>query len=856
MYTMKADGVVFYDPSSTDVTLQVLSPRAKYALNEAETLEFTMLPDNVAYNSLNKLKTVVTLEQDGEEIFRGRVLETETDLYNQKKVYCEGELNYLLDSLVRPYEYKGTAKELLNNLIADHNAQVDSDKQFQIGSVTAITDTDEVETESSAYVSTLSEIRQMLVNPFGGYLRVRMVDGVRYLDYVSEFTDTSGQAIEFGVNLVDVSDKVEATDVFTVLVPLGGYDTKNKDPVTIASVNNGLDYIEDEEAIAKYGRIVKTYKWEELTDPQAILDKGKEHFAKMKEARTLTLKAVDLHVIDTSVDSIRFGDQVKLTSSPHGLDMTDVCSKLELEIERPDQSEYTFGIPLESLTDKNASSAQRTSVYLNKLEEWLTVTDSELTLAKQSISRFGDEISNVLFEMDAVNAAILLKADQTTVDGLTERVSQAEIDIDGANAAIALKANQATVDGLEIRTTSAEAAIDGLNASIKLKAEASTVNEQGVRLSAAELSIDGLNSEISAKADKTSLKTQTLRIDAIETTITGLVTMDEFEAFKGGVSDLWADELRTSYVGADSVVAGYGDFDELVAGSYSGHSSFTLSMGGLVSEAVLSKGAIDLSHSHKVTVSDDGTVTLGEVSETGGNFKIADTKAYKDGVSAAYNDGKSDWRPTIVQRTGVDTTNKTVTVSVSNLNQTLLTDQVVSAVEIFDTAWEAGYSSGYSIGNTDGYESGYNTGYSSGKSDWRPTIVTRTGVDTTNKTVTVSVSNLNQTLLTGQVVSAVEVYDAGYNAGSSAGYSSGYSAGYAAAINSLAWSVSGTNVVATFGDGSTKSTDVKSYVKATADVKYVSSTSTTITVRGWAYAYFNSVSCASVYKSATYDTAD
>lgn len=843
MYTMKADGVVFYDPSSTDVTLQVLSPRAKYTLNEAEALEFTMLPNNVAYNSLNKLKTVVTLEQDGEEIFRGRVLETETDLYNQKKVYCEGELSYLLDSLVRPYEYKGTAKELLNKLIADHNAQVDSDKQFQIGSVTAITDTDEVETESSAYASTLSEIRQMLVNPFGGYLRVRMVDGVRYLDYVSEFTDTSGQAIEFGVNLVDVNDKVEATDVFTVLVPLGGYDTKNKNPVTIASVNNGLDYIEDEEAIAKYGRIVKTCKWEELTDPQAILDKGREHFAKMKEARTLTLKAVDLHVIDKSVDSIRFGDQVKLTSSPHGLDMTDVCSKLELEIERPDQSEYTFGIPLESLTDKNASSAQKAAGDADKLREWLTVTDSELTLAKQSIADNGDKISNVLFEMDAVNAAILLKADQTTVDRL------------------------------ETRTTSAEVAINGLNASIVLKADASTVNEQGTRLSAAELSIDGLNSEISAKADKTSLQTQTLRIDAIETNITGLVTMDEFEAFKGGVSDLWADELRTGYVGADSVVAGYGDFDELVAGSYSGHSSFTLSMGGLVSESVLSKGAIDLSHSHKVTVNGDGTITLGEVSSTGGSFNIADTAYYQEGVSAAIES-------VTLSADGWDGLTNTVRASNGKYLMVALPSFTTSGGDSFNdshqttvnfmTPTSSAYLASKTVDASSVYTSGYNAGssagYDSGKSDWRPTIVQRTAVDTTNKTVTVSVSNLAQTLLTGQIVSAVEVYDAGYNAGAgagynngysagnSAGYSSGYSAGYAAAINSLAWSVSGTSVVATFGDGSTKSLDVSGYVSARADVVYVSSSSTTITVRGWAYAYFNGTRCASVSDSGTYDT--
>ena len=121
MYKMKADGVVFYDPSSDDVALHVLSPKAKYELNKSGSLEFTMLPGNVMYDSLHKLKTVITLEQDGEEIFRGRVLETETDLYNQKKVYCEGELAYLLDTMMRPYNFDGKAADYLALLIENHN---------------------------------------------------------------------------------------------------------------------------------------------------------------------------------------------------------------------------------------------------------------------------------------------------------------------------------------------------------------------------------------------------------------------------------------------------------------------------------------------------------------------------------------------------------------------------------------------------------------------------------------------------------------------------------------------------------------------------------------------------------------
>lgn len=420
MYKMKADGVVFYDPSSDDMALHVLSPKAKYELNKAGSVTFTMLPGNVMYDGLHKMKTIITLEQDGEVIFRGRVLETTTDTFNQRKVYCEGELAYLLDSLVRPYEFEGKASDLFKQLVAKHNEQVDDYKRFEVGIITAVTDEDETETDSDAYTDTLAELRQMLINPFGGYLRIRVENGVRYLDYIKEYDDECGQAIEFGVNLVDVENKLDASDVFSVLVPLGDYNTESKnDPITIESVNGGKDYLEDEEAIAKYGRIVKTYKWEELTDPQEIMDKGLEHFEKMKAKRTLTIKAVDLHIIDASVESIRLGHRVRLISSPHGLNEPDICSVIDLDIEKPEESEYTFGEPQKSLTDSNAARNKQYATDMNHTHKWLKETDNSLQVV-----------------VDKVNGLILLQADYVTIKAF-ETVIEGLVKVDELAAKIA-----------------------------------------------------------------------------------------------------------------------------------------------------------------------------------------------------------------------------------------------------------------------------------------------------------------------------------------------------------------------------------------------------------------------------------
>lgn len=398
MYKMKADGVVFYDPSSDDMSLHVLSPKAKYELNKAGSLEFTMLPGNVAYDSLRKLKTIVTLEQDGEVIFRGRVLETETDLYNQKSVYCEGELAYLLDSMQRPYKYDGSAKEYLPMLIENHNADVEEHKRFTVGLMTALTDEDTVKVESENYASTMEEIRSLLLNEFNGYLRVRWENGVRYLDYVDKFDQACSQEINFGVNLVDIETNINAQDVCSVLIPLGR-SSKGK-YTSIEKANDGKDYIESAELIAKYGRVVKSYTFDDVEDPEELLELGRKHMELMEAQTTLTITAIDLKTVGADVDGIRLGDTVKLVSAPHGLDKEDVCTKILLDIEKPEKSEYTFGLPRETLTDSNASASRKNKREADHYHRWLLETENSFEV-----------------EVKALDSKILLKADKIELEG-------------------------------------------------------------------------------------------------------------------------------------------------------------------------------------------------------------------------------------------------------------------------------------------------------------------------------------------------------------------------------------------------------------------------------------------------------
>lgn len=129
--------VCIYAPGSALETTKLVSPTLTREFGKAGSLEFTIPLGNVAHSALQKLKTVVSVEQDGKEIWQGRVMSHEQDFLLRQKVYCEGELAYLNDTDVPPYTAKDvTIRQFLDFLCKSHTSLTDSYKRFHIGKVT------------------------------------------------------------------------------------------------------------------------------------------------------------------------------------------------------------------------------------------------------------------------------------------------------------------------------------------------------------------------------------------------------------------------------------------------------------------------------------------------------------------------------------------------------------------------------------------------------------------------------------------------------------------------------------------------------------------------------------------------
>lgn len=397
MFTMYADGKLLYAPHLSANGCGVFSPQLTVELNRAGELEFVMPPDNVLYNEMNKLKTFVEVYQDGDELFRGRVLHDEKDFYKQKRTFCEGELAFMLDSRIRPYKFGGTGRELFTKYITEHNSRVEADKQFIVGDITVVVADETIDVENESCATTIDEINSNILDEFGGYLKTRQgSDGKRYIDWLEESGEVSTQTIEFGVNLLDITEYITAEDIFTVLVPLGASKRDDRGEssgkVDITSVNGGKDYIENATAIALFGRIESSEEWNDVEDP-ATLKKLAEAWlnANIELSVSLTVKAVDLHMLDVAYQKIRVGDWIQVISWPHNLDRLFQCEKIVYDLIDPEQTEYTFGAKASGITDVQSKNTKNIQNSVALVKSTAKAANAAVVTVQNTVSQIPSE---------------------------------------------------------------------------------------------------------------------------------------------------------------------------------------------------------------------------------------------------------------------------------------------------------------------------------------------------------------------------------------------------------------------------------------------------------------------------------
>lgn len=350
MYRITCDGVSIYNPGEfLYKKYDIISADVTQELNTAGSLKLVIPPTNWSYEKICNLTSIFEVYDNDQLMFKGRAISQNEDFIKRKTVVCEGEYAYFNDSV---YTNRITGVQMtvdfINSVVNNHNSQVDADKQFKVGNIDNVA----VETSSFAFKQTMEIFKSDIVNKIGGYFKVRYVGNSRYLDYtVSPGIQISSNSIKFGVNLLDINKYIDATELYTVIIPYGD-DDSNKNPVTIESVNGGKNYLENSVAVAQFGRIFRTVKFDGYTDPTALKTVAAEFVNKsISEAMTLDLTAVDFHSTNFDIDAYTVGNSYKVVSTPHNVDDYFLCSKKTTKLLSPARNSVSLGYTRKSLTD-------------------------------------------------------------------------------------------------------------------------------------------------------------------------------------------------------------------------------------------------------------------------------------------------------------------------------------------------------------------------------------------------------------------------------------------------------------------------------------------------------------------------
>ena len=373
MYQVYCDGQLLHDPRLQEY--QLLSPSLSLELNKTGSFTFTQYPNHPMAGLVQKLKSVIEVKKDGVVLFRGRPFSSKEGFYRQQDYTCEGELAFLLDSRVRPFEMAGGVTELFTYLINQHNEQVDETKRFQVGTVTVTDPNDYINRSNVTYETTWDILNTRLLNTLGGYLWVRHeADGV-YLDYLADFPYMSTQRITFGENLLDYARTRDGSEIATALIPLGARLTdadgkQTEERLTISDVNDGKDYVYDQAAVEQYGWIFTTQNWDDVTQAGNLKQKGLDALReKIKTVDTIEMTAADLSQMDKSFDDFRIGQYVFVDSPPHGMDGEKfLVTKMALNLSDPSQNKLTFGRVYSTFTEESNKNNQAVSDLIHRTE--------------------------------------------------------------------------------------------------------------------------------------------------------------------------------------------------------------------------------------------------------------------------------------------------------------------------------------------------------------------------------------------------------------------------------------------------------------------------------------------------------
>ena len=323
---------------------EIISGSLTEEINAVSSLEFTLPPSNDMASRVKPHTSVIKLESDGVEIFRGTASSVSKNFRGDTVVSCDGMIALMADIIKEPFFVSSREIEsYITALVQNYNDGVTANKAIKVGQVAGF----EGQTFSVSHSNECKNIFELLKelrSEKGGYIWSSYIGGDVCINYTKSIGKENRQQIAFGSNLVNIEDQLEVGTLVTRVWPLGN------DGLTIESVNDGKAYLQNEEVELRYGRVDKTIQVDSA-DPSVVKSYGQAYLTRYAAMNnTITLTAIDLHNLDKTISSFEVGDSVHVISPPHGIDAEMIVNSISTDLVQISNSRITLGAKKGSIT--------------------------------------------------------------------------------------------------------------------------------------------------------------------------------------------------------------------------------------------------------------------------------------------------------------------------------------------------------------------------------------------------------------------------------------------------------------------------------------------------------------------------
>lgn len=344
MYQVNLGNKILYYPANSEYA--IYDTRLNEEVGSAGEFSFKVPPTNPLYNSLTQ-GALVTILQDGAEVWRGEIKDISVDFAKVADVYCLEDLAFLGDEFLSPAAITTDSyAQRFQAAINAYNLNRGADRQFAVGYITNVNSSAACSWITTYEESILDNLRNCICKD-SGYIRVRRVDlgggnTARYIDIVplADYGVQSTQTIEYGYNLLDFVRESDYDNLTNVLTPYGAETESEVYEDYNARLQGGT--IQNADSVAAYGRHAKAVVFENVSDLDELNALAAAYLTRYSQPQlTMEVKAIDLSAIE-NVSEMRVGDSIRIISKPFAVDQWLYLTKVERDIQNADKNTITL----------------------------------------------------------------------------------------------------------------------------------------------------------------------------------------------------------------------------------------------------------------------------------------------------------------------------------------------------------------------------------------------------------------------------------------------------------------------------------------------------------------------------------